>query len=183
MKLKQHGLVVGAAVAMLFAMSSKSSAASLLLQNANLETPPAGSFVLGECADAGLCEPGDVLNLTYDPGSASTFAKNDTAFDFTKFIYTILPGQDAVWDSLSTFDFFNETEVSNDGKVLTLSDGVFASGATARFNATNSGDAIIDVAVSFEGVETTPEPATAAGLALAGVGGFYIRRRRQPAAG
>lgn len=174
----RYGLLAGTTVAMLLFTTRQSDAASIL-QNATLATPPAGSTVIGECATGGLCQPGDVLNLTYNPGTSSVFATNDTDYNFTKFIYTILPGQDAVWSSQSTFDFFNKAEISSDGKVLTLSDGLFSVGATALFSATFSGNVPVNAAVTFEGSKAVPEPNTIAGLALVGAAGAYFRRRKQ----
>ncbi|MBE9227117.1 PEP-CTERM sorting domain-containing protein [Phormidium sp. LEGE 05292] len=175
----RYGLLAGTTVVMLLFTSKQSNAASMILQNANLAIPPAGSTVIGECATGGLCKPGDVLNLTYNPGTSSVFATNDTAYNFTKFIYTILPGQDAVWSSLSTFDFFKKAEVSSDGKVLTLSDGSFSAGATALFSATFFGNIPVNAAVTFEGSKAVPEPNTIVGLALVGAAGAYFGRRKQ----
>jgi hypothetical protein len=170
MKLKQLALVTGTTLSVLLISSTKSQATTFLLQNAELVPPPVNADI-GECSTAGLCQPGDILNLPYRPNnSGSVLAKNDSTFDFTKFIYTILPGQDAVWDPASTFSFFSSKDISADGKTLTLSDGVFAAGATARFSATNPGNTPVNVAVTFDG-KRVPEPASVLGLLVFGAGG------------
>lgn len=179
MKLKQFALVAGTALAMLVFTSGKSQAGTLI-QNAELATPPAGATVIGECSDAGLCNPGDILNLTYNPGPDSVYAINDTAFNFTKFIYTILPGQDATWDDASNFGFFGTKEISSDGKVLTFSDGVFRAGATAFFSAVNSGNTPVKAKVTFEGTPaaSVAEPTTVVGLLVAGALGSALKKKR-----
>lgn len=179
MKLKQFAFVAGTALAMLVFTSGKSQAGTLI-QNAELATPPSGATVIGECSDGGLCNPGDLLNLTYDPGQGSVYAINDTAFDFTKFIYTILPGQDATWDGASTFGFFGTKEISSDGKVLTLSNGVFRAGATAFFSAVNSSNTPVRATVTFEGTPaaSVPEPTTVVGVLVAGALGSALKKKK-----
>lgn len=180
MKINQIGIIVGLTLAMVTLTSGKSQATESILQNAELATPPSGTSVLGECSNAGLCQPGDVLPLTYNPGSSSVYAKNDSTFDFTTFIYTILPGQDAVWDPTSTFNFFGTKSLSGDGKVLTFSNGVFASGATALFSATTTGGSTpVQTAITFEGTpaKSVPEPSESAALAVLGLGGLLIKKK------
>ena len=180
MKLNQIASIAGLTLAVLTVSAGKGQASSLVLQNAELATPPAGATVIGECSNAGLCNPGDVLNLTYNPGFSSTYAKNDSDFDFTKFVYTILPGQDAIWDSNSTFSFFGTKNISADGKVLTLSDGVFASGATALFSAQTTGNTPVRAAITFEGTsaKSVPEPnSSIATLAILGLSGLLVKKK------
>jgi hypothetical protein len=181
MKINQIGIIAALTLAMITITSGKSQATGLVLQNAELATPPSGAFVLGECSNAGLCKPGDLLNLTYDPGSASVYAKNDSTFDFTKFVYTILPNQDATWDPASTFNFFKTNSISTDGKVLTLSNGVFASGTTALFSAATTGNTPIKAAITFEGtpaIKSVPEPGNSAALAVLGLGGLLVKKKK-----
>ncbi|GET41413.1 PEP-CTERM sorting domain-containing protein [Microseira wollei] len=179
MKLKQFAFVAGTALAMLVFTSGKSQAGTLI-QNAELATPPSGATVIGECRDAGLCKPGDLLELNYRTTSSSVYAINDTAFDFTKFIYTILPGQDATWDPASTFGFFGTKEISSDGKVLTFSNGVFRAGATALFSAVNSGNTPVRTTATFEGTPaaSVPEPTAVVGVLVAGALGTALKKKR-----
>lgn len=186
MKLQKLAGVAGTVLAILVSTGDKSQAVTILLQNASLATPPAGTTLFRESADGGLTNPGDVAIFSYNPGiSAPRYALNDSAFNFTSFTYTILAGQDAIWDAASTFDFFPNTQVSADGKILKVSGGFFNSGATALFQSAYTSTLPlanrqpIQVSLTFDGTPV-PEPTTIVGcLATAG---FIVLKKRKLAA-
>ncbi|WP_341530404.1 PEP-CTERM sorting domain-containing protein [Nostoc sp. UHCC 0302] len=184
MKLQQFASIGAIVLATILFMSDKSQAFTIIRQDAKLATPALGTPVIGESSDAGLSKPGDVATLSYTPSSSSSvYAKNDSTYNFTKFIYTILPGQDAFWDAASTFDFFSSSEVSADGKTLTLSDGVFSAGATALFSAVSLTNDPLNartptlVNVTFDGTPV-PEPMTIIGTLAAGAFGVALKRKK-----
>ncbi|MCM0589061.1 MAG: PEP-CTERM sorting domain-containing protein [Gloeotrichia echinulata IR180] len=188
MKLQQLACVAGTALAILVSVGDKSHAATILLQNAALATPPAGASLFRESADGGLTKPGDVTTFNYKSGiSNPRFAINDSAYNFTKFVYTILPGQDATWDPASEFKSFSNSAVSADGKTLTFSNGVFASGATAVFQSAYTSTLPTDqrnpvaVSLTFDGT-SVPEPATIMGSLAAAGFGMMLKKKKLAAA-
>ncbi|HYX15940.1 MAG TPA: hypothetical protein VE944_16540 [Nostoc sp.] len=124
-------------------------AANLALSLGDLVTPPSNTTISGLCSSLKQCQPGDIITVSVPEGTSSRYVQNDTNFNLSQITYTILPGQEVVWNPASKFSFFQKREISVDGKILTFSDGAFFSGTTGLF--TRTGNVPVKITVSIEG--------------------------------
>lgn len=149
MKLKNLVVISTTVLASLVGTNTHVFAANKALSTGDLVTPPANVTISGICSHLKQCNPSKVITVKAPKGTSSRYVKNDNNFDITKTVYTILPGQDIVWDPASKFSFFKNKEISPDGKKLTFSNGVFPAGKIGLFTRVN--DTPVKFTVSLEG--------------------------------
>lgn len=179
MKLAKSLLISATVLATLGVTHNKVFAANLGIAEAQLVNPPADATVIGICRNFNQCKLDDVLNQSVPQGFTSAYVNNDTGFDITKTIYTILPDQDIVWDPNSNYRFFGKRELSPDGKTIAFSDGVFPAGSTGFFTRVN--DIPVRFTVSIEG-KAVPESSTTLGVIAVGCMLFMLSKRMKKAA-
>lgn len=183
MKLAKSVVLSATVLATLAVTNNKVFAANLALSNAKLVAPSADADISGICSDLNQCKPGEVITVLAPKGFSSRTVINDTNFDITKSVYTILPNQDIVWNPASNYSFYGNQEISPDGKTLTFSNGAFAAGTIGLFTRMN--DTPVKFTVSIEGKPSPtsiPESSTTLGVIVLGYLGVMLRKRITKAA-
>ncbi len=174
-KLQAAAAIVGTTLITIASTCGVGHAAGLVTNIVQSYTPQPNDTIFNLCYTFILCKPGDVTVSHTDQPFA--LAKNDTGFNISSFIYTINPGQDAVWNGANS-NIFSNIQTSADGKTQTLSGGNIPPGSYILFDKkTNTSTDIVFVS-SFTGT-AVPEPSSALEVSILGIlgTGWLIKRK------